>query len=290
MAAIIMATDASRLLLLLNWMSPTFPVGGFAYSHGLEWAIEAGIVKNAASLRQWIADLITHGSGWNDAVLFSACWDAADLEELNELALSLCTSQERYFETTTLGRAFAVAASSFLLPSWGEQRRQSRQIAPVERFEQRTPEAQAQGRPKADAAQRRPDEGAVPSDGHLPSGRRPLTRLGPFGPRRPLPQGEREVAYPVAAGMACRDAGIAREDALLAWLQQFASAQVSVAVRLVPLGQSKGLEVLRDLIPIIAAAAERAAHATLDDLGSIAIGADIAAMKHETLDSRIFRT
>ncbi|MBL8893650.1 MAG: urease accessory protein UreF, partial [Rhizobiales bacterium] len=46
-----MATDAARLLLLLNWMSPTFPVGGFAYSHGLEWAIVAGIVKDAESLR-----------------------------------------------------------------------------------------------------------------------------------------------------------------------------------------------------------------------------------------------
>ena len=238
-------------------MSPTFPVGGFAYSHGLEWAIEEGVVKNAASLRDWIADLITHGSGWNDGVLFSACWDAADLEELNELALALCTSQERYFETTMLGRAFAVAASTFNRHP-GESRDPWNQC-------------------RAEPAQGMPAFAGMTGNHE-----------------HPLPQGERGeengVAYPVAAGMACRDAGIAREDALLAWLQQFAAAQVSVAVRLVPLGQSRGLEVLRDLIPIIAATAARAEHATLDDLGSITIGADIAAMKHETQGTRIFRT
>jgi urease accessory protein len=107
---------------------------------------------------------------------------------------------------------------------------------------------------------------------------------------RGLEKGKREVAYPIAAGWACRHAGIAREQALLAWLQQFASAQVSVAVRLVPLGQTKGLEVLRDLMPTIADVAECAARATLHDLGSCTIGAEIAAMKHETQETRIFRT
>ena len=79
MAAIItMATDASKLLLLLNWMSPTFPVGGFAYSHGLECAIEAGRREGRRVLAAWIGDLIAHGSGWNDAVLFSHCWERCD--------------------------------------------------------------------------------------------------------------------------------------------------------------------------------------------------------------------
>ena len=111
--------------------------------------------------------------------------------------------------------------------------------------------------------------------------------MGPFL----LPQaGEEAIAYPIAAGTACAAAGIAREDALLAWLQQFVASQVSVAVRLVPLGQSKGLEVLRDLISTIATVADCAAHATLDDLGSATIGAEIAAMKHETQVTRIFRT
>ncbi len=84
--------------------------------------------------------------------------------------------------------------------------------------------------------------------------------------------------------------GIERHHALLAYLQGFAAALTSVAVRLVPLGQTAGLEVLRNLMPVIAATAQRAATATLDDLGAITIGADIAAMKHETQYSRVFRT
>jgi urease accessory protein len=255
-ATITMATDASRLLLLLNWMSPTFPVGGFAYSHGLEWAIEAGIVKDAASLRDWIGELLIRGSGWNDAVLFSACWDETDFGDLNDLALALCASHERYLETTTLGRAFGSAASAF-------NRHPSESWGPLNHC-------------RAEPAQGMPAFAGMTEESE-----------------RPLPQAGEDngaIAYPIAAGMACKAAGIAREEALLAWLQQFASAQVSVAVRLVPLGQSKGLEVLRDLIPTIASVADCAARASLDDLGSATIGAEIAAMKHETQVTRIFRT
>lgn len=214
-----MSTDARQLLLLLTWMSPAFPTGAFAYSHGLEWAIDSGTVHDAATLRDWIADLITRGSGWNDAVLFARCWDE-EAAHLNELALALATSRERHLETSQLGRAFRIAAGVF---------------AP-----------------------------AVLDDD--------------------------EIAYPIAAGSACAALGINKRDALLAYLQGFAATLTSVAVRLVPIGQTAGLEVLRDLSAVIAATAERAATATLDDLGAITLAADIAAMKHETQHSRVFRT
>ena len=84
--------------------------------------------------------------------------------------------------------------------------------------------------------------------------------------------------------------GIERKHSLLAYLQGFSTALVSVAVRLIPLGQTQGLTVIRDLMPIIAATANRAASATLDDLGAITFASDIASMKHETQHSRIFRT
>ena len=70
----------------------------------------------------------------------------------------------------------------------------------------------------------------------------------------------------------------------------FASAIVSVAVRLVPLGQTAGLQVLKTLMPVIAETANRAASASLDDLGSCTLGAEIAAMRHEGLEPRVFRT
>jgi urease accessory protein len=101
---------------------------------------------------------------------------------------------------------------------------------------------------------------------------------------------EGEIAYPVAAGTACAAMGIDRGQALLAYLQGFAASLTSVAVRLVPIGQTAGLEVLRDLALVIARTAERAGAARLSDLGAITLGADIAAMNHEIQHSRVFRT
>jgi urease accessory protein len=98
------------------------------------------------------------------------------------------------------------------------------------------------------------------------------------------------TAYPIAAGSFCHAANIDRRAALLAYLQSFASTLISVGVRLIPLGQTQGLAMLHNLMPVIAATATRAETATLDDLGSTTLGADIAAMKHETQYSRVFRT
>jgi urease accessory protein len=108
-------TPALPELPLLIWLSPAFPIGGFAYSHGLEWAHESGKVTDAASLRSWLADIIAFGAPRNDAILLAASWCAAQLDdagklvELNALALALAGSRERYLETSTQGNAFAAA-------------------------------------------------------------------------------------------------------------------------------------------------------------------------------------
>lgn len=97
-----------------------------------------------------------------------------------------------------------------------------------------------------------------------------------------------EVAYPVAAGAACAAAGLPLEPALAAWLHGFAANLVSVAVRAIPLGQSDGVAVLAALEPSLLAVTGRAAAASLDDLGACALLSDIAAMRHETLQPRLF--
>ena len=96
--------------------------------------------------------------------------------------------------------------------------------------------------------------------------------------------------YPVAVGALAAGHDIGLEDTLLAWLTATVHGQISVAVRLVPLGQSDGLRVLSALEPRVAALAAFAANATLADLGAIAYAADIAQMRHETLEPRIFRS
>jgi len=64
---------------LMVWLSPAFPVGAFAYSHGLEWAHEAGDLTDAASLQDWLGSLLAFGSARNDAILFAAAYRAAAL-------------------------------------------------------------------------------------------------------------------------------------------------------------------------------------------------------------------
>jgi urease accessory protein len=97
----------------MTWLTPSFPVGAFSYSHGLEWVIEQGIIRDAESLRDWIADLLSIGSGRNDAILCAAAWrrvheeDWQGLAKLAELSLALAPSAERHLETRMQGRAFA---------------------------------------------------------------------------------------------------------------------------------------------------------------------------------------
>jgi urease accessory protein len=96
--------------------------------------------------------------------------------------------------------------------------------------------------------------------------------------------------YPIAVGAIAAAHGIGLADTLLGYLTAAVHSQVSVAVRLVPLGQTDGLKVMAALEPRIAALAATAATATLDDIGGIAYAADIAQMRHETLEPRIFRS
>ncbi len=103
---------------LFAWLSPGFPVGAYAYSHGLEWAAEDGDVTDEASLLAWLTDTLAHGAGRNDAILLAHAWralhDRAALAAVNELALALAPSQELRLETAQQGRSFLDA----VLAAW----------------------------------------------------------------------------------------------------------------------------------------------------------------------------
>ncbi len=222
-----------RELPLFLWLSPAFPVGSFAYSHGLEWAVEAGDVVDLSSLGDWLADLAAFGAPRMDAALFAAAHRAAEAEdwralnEINELAVALAGSAERRLETTAQGGAFRLTARA----AWDCEA-----LA-------RVPERAGDAIPSPIAA-------AAPAPGH---------------------------------GMARERAGEAFALALFANL-------VSAAVRLGVVGQTDGQRVLAGILPEVAAMAREAADATLDDLGACALRSDIAAMRHETQYSRLFRS
>lgn len=218
---------------LMIWLSPAFPVGAFAYSHGLEWAHEAGDLPDAASVRAWTADLVAFGAARNDLILFSAAYqaavesDAAALREAAGLALALANSAERRLETTTQGNAFVAAVAA----SW-----------PCRSIDQ--------------------------------------LREAWSDP----------VPYPIAVAVAAAGHGIPLTDALDAFALALVSNLVSAAVRLGAIGQTDAQRVIADLVPALEEAAAFAATASLDDLGGCAFRSDLAALRHETQYTRLFRS
>jgi urease accessory protein len=217
---------------LLLWLSPAFPVGAFAYSHGLEWAVESGDVTDAASLGDWLEDLLCFGAPRSDAILFALAFRAAaaadrdELASLNELAVALAGSAERRLETIAQGGAFLAAIRG----AWA--------------------------RPALDLIA---DKGEP-------------------------------VAYPIAVALAAAGHRLPLESCLEAFVLSFVANLVSAAVRLGPIGQSDGQRVLAKLLHRVRGVAAEAANAGVDDLGGCALRSDIAAMKHETQYSRLFRS
>lgn len=103
-------------------------------------------------------------------------------------------------------------------------------------------------------------------------------------------QDQPPLPYAVALGLATRSLSLNGAEILALYLQSLATQLISVAVRFMPMGQAQGQKVLLALTPLIADIADRLSTATLADLHSFAPGADMASMRHETQDVRIFRT
>jgi urease accessory protein len=113
-----MEIEAAALYRLMTWLSPSFPVGAFSYSSGIEWAVEAGDIGDAASLLDWLAAMLADGSGFCDGVFLAHAYraaapcDKAALCEIAELAAAFVPSRERQLETSAQGRAFAEIAQA----------------------------------------------------------------------------------------------------------------------------------------------------------------------------------
>ncbi len=97
---------------LLLWLSPSFPVGSFAYSHGLENEVAEGRVTDAATLTDWLLTITVYGSLHNDLILLSMAYraeDVAALRDVSELACALQPSSERSAEAFVQGGNFRAA-------------------------------------------------------------------------------------------------------------------------------------------------------------------------------------
>ncbi|HEX3575203.1 MAG TPA: urease accessory protein UreF [Rhodopila sp.] len=216
-------TTGIALLRLMAWLSPGFPTGAFAYSHGLEWAVEGGDVCNEMTLQAWLADVVRFGAGRPDSILLRqahrACGDPEALTVVAAIACATASGRERQGESLDQGRAFMLAAAP-----WG------------------------------------------------------------------IPGAPERIPYPVAVGAVAGAHDIPEDAAAAAFLQAFTTNLISAAVRLVPLGQTAGLRVLAAMEATILAVAAETKSATLDDLGGCAFRSDLAAMRHETQYTRLFRS
>lgn len=118
-------TETIALARLMTWLSPAFPVGAFAYSHGLERAIHDGLIRDRQSLREWLETLLEQGSAWNDAVLLAEAWRRTgadeDIADVAELAEAMSGSSERHMETTLQGGAFVDAIKAWSGETAGEE-------------------------------------------------------------------------------------------------------------------------------------------------------------------------
>jgi urease accessory protein len=118
-----MITEAG-LYRLLTWLSPAFPVGAYTYSHGIEKAVEAGLVRDAETLQRWIEAIIVRGAGRLDAVFFcAACRAVADDDEAAlaaaaEWADAMRATRETALESAAQGQAFL----DILQAAWPEPR------------------------------------------------------------------------------------------------------------------------------------------------------------------------
>ena len=103
-----MITDHHQLLRLQSWLSPSFPIGAFSYSHGLEYAVEAGLVHDRVTLVDWLDADLRHGSGRNEAIILAVALNAEgdEFQEIAELAGASFATRELALESLSQGEAF----------------------------------------------------------------------------------------------------------------------------------------------------------------------------------------
>lgn len=105
---------------MLAWLSPSYPIGAYSYSHGLEAAVEAGLVANRDDLTAYVTQALAHGAGAVDGAILAACHRAASadddaaLDAATELAHAFRGTAETALEASAQGAAFsAITAAAY---------------------------------------------------------------------------------------------------------------------------------------------------------------------------------
>lgn len=221
---------SERLLRLMQLVSPTLPVGAYAYSQGLESAVELGWVNDEGSARDWILGLLGHSQARLDAPVLARLHRAW-----------------RNHDEAAVGR----------WTRWLYASRETRELQQEDRHL-----GQALARLLSDLG---------------------IAEAGPW-------RGAERVCFATPFALAAARGSIAVEETLHGYLWTWTENQVMAATRLVPLGQTAGQRILGAAIPAIGRAVREALALDDDDLGASAPGLALAAVRHETQYSRLFRS
>lgn len=226
-----MKSQASQSLLsLLHISSPALPIGAFAYSQGLEYALDSGWCQSPAQVQEWLQDNLRYGLGCLDLPIYVRCyraWQAKDFDDLaswNEILLAFRETRELYLEDVQVGGAYR---------QW---------------------------------------------------------HLGQDSNRAALLDHCEKPSVVAMSALAAVLAEIDLSEALLGFSWGWAENQIACASKAMPMGQTDGQKILRQLIPQLAEVCEMAQTVEDNDIGTGLMGVALASSWHEHQYSRLFRS